>query len=1016
EIILSQEVQQAAEQGFINCLSKGNINRAIEIKDKFALSEEIILSQEVQQAAKQEFINCLFKGDINSAIEIKDNFSLPEEIILSQEVQQAAKQGFINCLSKGYINEAIEIKDNFSSPEEIILSQEVQQAAKQELINCLFEGYINRAIEIKDKFSLPEEIIQQATEQGFINCLSKGYINRAIEIKDKFSLPEEIIQQVAKQEFINCLFKGCINSAIKIKDKFALSEEIILSQEVQQAAKQGLINCLFEGDINMAIEIKDNFNFSISPSEIIEKNDWLKDLLKKLEKISPDFYNQAQKSVEIVVELCNFKNNPEQLFGTIKENPFLLNALSNNPRFGSKLLLKYPQLDELSQQNINFLFEAKKEISSQNSTDVKTPESLRFRKLMQEKLKAYENNPQILKAIEKAGIKIDQWLNYEETVYFNLESGDSQIAFSETIATPINRIKETIGSYGHSIKEVLKEYKTELSQYKISLESTKIEEKIAQMRLELEKARAEGDIKKIQGIEKGIAGLRDKINNIKTTILWDKLLGDISNFVKLKDDVFNAQEKLIQAENKLQGVLSDKTPSGKMIQELKQKLNKNKKELRDNFGLLEKKINDFRTNLPGLISMALGQDRADALIQEIEQRLAEQFIHYHADRSELAILFSEQSDKEKGKLENRPMSIFVWDRNPDIDLYQGNYSPCCICIDSAHMGAESTIADYNTDLGLQVINIRDETKNEPVTAAWCWLGKNKNHEAVLVVDNIESNTMYSANYSEQLTKELFEYIQNYAKAIGAKKVVLGKANNDLPTASALSKMPDDDFKYEKLGGYNREDGYFLEAKETSVKIIWETTVALPSKAMAAKKEKPTLKIEFKDIQTRNLTEDDFEKIKQLERKIYADTNLITGQAMIEKIKRNNGLKYSIIVSGEQPDEKSKEAIGYIVAIEDETDEGDRSVYLEDIAIIPEAQKQGIGWEMMKNLIAKLKEETQKKNKPVLLDMHLRENSQRFMEKYHAELEASGAKLIEKALVPNFYDEGEDALYKVYEVL
>ena len=73
-------------------------------------------------------------------------------------------------------------------------------------------------------------------------------------------------------------------------------------------------------------------------------------------------------------------------------------------------------------------------------------------------------------------------------------------------------------------------------------------------------------------------------------------------------------------------------------------------------------------------------------------------------------------------MESQPMSIFVWARNPDIDLYQGNYSPCCICIDSEHMGAESTIADYNTDLGVQIVNIWDEVKNEPVTAAWCWLG------------------------------------------------------------------------------------------------------------------------------------------------------------------------------------------------------------------------------------------------------------------------------------------------------
>lgn len=52
---------------------------------------------------------------------------------------------------------------------------------------------------------------------------------------------------------------------------------------------------------------------------------------------------------------------------------------------------------------------------------------------------------------------------------------------------------------------------------------------------------------------------------------------------------------------------------------------------------------------------------------------------------------------------------------------------------------------------------------------------------------------------------------------------------------------------------------------------------------------------------------------------------------------------------------------------------------------------------------------------MLLDMHLREGSQRFMEKYGQQLEQMGVKLLEEALVPDYYDEGEDALYKVYQI-
>src|SRR3989304_3967839 len=213
---------------------------------------------------------------------------------------------------------------------------------------------------------------------------------------------------------------------------------------------------------------------------------------------------------------------------------------------------------------------------------------------MQEKLKEYKNNPEILKAMEDSGINTNEWLNYAETKYFNLEAGDSHLAFSEIIQTPINRIKETLDSYAHTLKNVLKEYKPELSEFKIPLEDAKeTEEKIVKMQAELDKARAEGNDKKAQGIE----GLKSKIGNIKTVAVWDKLLGDISAFQQLKKDVFSAQEKLMQAENDLQEKLSGKLPSGKMIQESKEKINKAKEELRRKFSVLETRIENFKTNL-----------------------------------------------------------------------------------------------------------------------------------------------------------------------------------------------------------------------------------------------------------------------------------------------------------------------------------------------------------------------------------------------------------------------------------
>ena len=164
-----------------------------------------------------------------------------------------------------------------------------------------------------------------------------------------------------------------------------------------------------------------------------------------------------------------------------------------------------------------------------------------------------------------------------------------------------------------------------------------------------------------------------------------------------------------------------------------------------------------------------------------------------------------------------------------------------------------------------------------------------------------------------------------------------------------------------------------------------------------------------------MSENDFEIIKRMERKVYRNTDLIQGQAMIEDIKNGRGLDYSAILYGKNLKTGKNESVGYIVAVEGETDEGDNSIYMDDIAVLPEAQGQGLGWNLFKAFIEKLKTKALKENKPIPLDMHLRENSQRFMERHKRDLEDTGVKLIEEALVADYYDEGDDALYQVYEI-
>ena len=60
-------------------------------------------------------------------------------------------------------------------------------------------------------------------------------------------------------------------------------------------------------------------------------------------------------------------------------------------------------------------------------------QSVEFRTLMQEALKEYGKNKEVIKAIDEKGISSERWLNYDETAHFNLSASENTLAFSEII-------------------------------------------------------------------------------------------------------------------------------------------------------------------------------------------------------------------------------------------------------------------------------------------------------------------------------------------------------------------------------------------------------------------------------------------------------------------------------------------------------------------------------------------------------------------------------------------------------
>ena len=302
EKLNNNEINQAVSQAIMKTLSKGNIDKALEIKNKFNLPDEFLNSYKVQQAAQEGMINRLSYGDIDRVLEIKNKFNLPDEFLNSYKVQQAAQEGMINRLSYGDIDKAIIIKEEFNLSEEVLIklaqevmidelligdistairikdnfnfsndfinSYKIKKETKKRIVKKLLDlEDINSIFFIKEEFNLSESLIIQVAKEVILNKLSDGNINKVLKIKESFNLPDEFlnsfeVQQAAKQGMINKLLDGCINSAFEIKDKFNLPDEFLNSLEVQQATQEITIKMLLNGYIDIVIQIKDDFNLS----------------------------------------------------------------------------------------------------------------------------------------------------------------------------------------------------------------------------------------------------------------------------------------------------------------------------------------------------------------------------------------------------------------------------------------------------------------------------------------------------------------------------------------------------------------------------------------------------------------------------------------------------------------------------------------------------------------------------------------------------------------------------------
>lgn len=714
-----------------------------------------------------------------------------------------------------------------------------------------------------------QQYLQAEDYQHFIDkMIDKGGHDRIYFVRSKFdTFPgvkfQDVMNKLARTDnfsVINDYISGdksltieqqtCLMNLLMKKGMRILINNIT---KFQNSNQQDIINELFlseDSRISIIIGKLEQFpslNHQNIANKLIETPGWIHMVsknLKKFQNLTIEGFRQvpeveaflsefeavipniAQKiTIEQLLEIMSQPEEDRQKTQQLlKQTPFLAEAFLEN-KYAIKLILKYPTLDQESKENITFLYNAK---SEKENIDPNTPA---FRTLDQDKLKTYKNNASILEAIQEKGVNTEQWLNYSHQESFDLGKED-ETSFAERIKLPITRLTETQVKYIASFKETLKPSREQLSKLSVQEDIEPLQSDLQKMQQEQEKTQtlidqeqskpeSEQDAesiqrleKKLKGLPRGIASLQQRIEHPKSVPAWDRIMGEIASLERTMEFVRLSSEALTSHDTEIQNLKDNPSPENrKKLIEMKLRGLALEKKFRQDLSSLEKTIfGDENANIVGfeekqsaLLTKLLGEDAKNSIINLFHEVILEDRDHIHADVSSLKQLI-EDEEKEAQLLEGTPMSIEMCNRNPDEDLYLGNYTDCCIRIDSDHMGAESTIADYLTDLGIQIITVRDEKKNIPVVAAWSWIGRDaKTNEAVLVIDNIEANTEYSIPFQSQISEKLKQYFEDLAKSIGVKKIVQGEDNNDLTIFSM-------DRDCVKLGGYNREGGYFLEGE------------------------------------------------------------------------------------------------------------------------------------------------------------------------------------------------------------
>lgn len=135
-------------------------------------------------------------------------------------------------------------------------------------------------------------------------------------------------------------------------------------------------------------------------------------------------------------------------------------------------------------------------------------------------------------------------------------------------------------------------------------------------------------------------------------------------------------------------------------------------------------------------------------------------------------------EKEEKELD---LTIKMWDRIPQKDLFQGNYSTCCIGMNE---GNGWSMPVYLMHTAFNMIELVDNNTGKTIGNALCYFVTDNNNKPILVIDNIEIKNSDIPSKENQilLRNAITEYASRVAKEVCSRddiEIIIGPNYNDV---------------------------------------------------------------------------------------------------------------------------------------------------------------------------------------------------------------------------------------------